>query len=129
MTQPIADMRVRSDTSAYIGPKANFPVGFLQVSGSSLHQKAPIKTSGATTDLSTVDGDFVDISGNATITSFGTVPAGVRKWLRFTGTPTLVHNATSLILLTGANIVCQINDRVELVSLGTGLGSGSWLCL
>jgi hypothetical protein len=51
----------------------------------------------------------VSITGNVTITSLGT---GTNRWriVTFTGAPLLTHNATSLILPTGANIQAAAND-------------------
>jgi hypothetical protein len=45
--------------------------------------------------------------------------------VRFTGTPTLTHNATSLILPTGANIVVQAGDTAQF----TSDASGNWRCV
>lgn len=79
----------------------------------------------ATTDLSTASGDFVDITGAATITSFGTAPAGVSRVLRFTGACTLTHNATSLILIRGVAITTKSGDT----AIFRSLGGGNWLCV
>lgn len=79
--------------------------------------------SGTTTDLSTTDGNFIDITGTTTITGFGTLSAGMWKVLQFDGALTLTHNATSLILPGGANITTTAGDCLFAVSLGTG----NWL--
>lgn len=81
--------------------------------------------SASTVDMSTVDGDFVEITGTTTITSLGTVNAGIRKVVEFAGALTLTHNGTSLILPTSANITTVAGDTAEFVSLG----SGNWKCL
>lgn len=81
--------------------------------------------SAATCDLGTKDEGALDISGVVTITSFGTVSAGIRKWVRFTGVLTLTYNVTSLILPTSANITTEADD----VALLESLGSGNWRCL
>lgn len=80
--------------------------------------------SAGTTDLSTATGEFVDITGNTTITALGTVAAGRRFILRFNGILTLTYNATSLILPTAVNIATASGDIAEFVSLG----SGNWVC-
>ncbi|MBS0257266.1 MAG: hypothetical protein JSR13_06065 [Proteobacteria bacterium] len=80
--------------------------------------------SGTTTDLSTVKGTYVSVSGASTITSLGTAKAGWIKHVRFTGTPTLTHNATSLILPGGSNISVSAGDTAIFVSEG----SGNWRC-
>lgn len=81
--------------------------------------------SAATTDLSTATGDFVKVTGTVTITAFGTVAAGAERVVRFAGALTLTHNATSLILPTGANVTTAVNDVARFRSLG----SGNWLCV
>ena len=73
-----------------------------------------------TTDLSTATGNIVPISGNTTITGLGTVSAGIEKQLLFTGTPTIVHNATSNILPGGATIVAAAGDVARVISEGSG---------
>lgn len=80
--------------------------------------------SATTTDLSTATGNVADITGTTTITAFGTVQAGTVMFLRFTGILTITHNATSLILPTGANITTAAADEAIMVSLG----SGNWRC-
>ena len=79
--------------------------------------------SGATCDLGAADGLCVQIIGTTTITSFGTGGHALRL-VRFTGALTLTHDATSLILPGGANIVTGAGDCAVFVSDG----SGNWRC-
>jgi len=81
--------------------------------------------SATTTDLAGATGNYVHITGTATITGLGTVSTGVRFILVFDGALTFTHNATSLILPTEANITTEAGDRCEVVSLG----SGNFRCL
>jgi len=81
--------------------------------------------SSATIGLPTATGNYVHVTGVTTITSLGTVSAGMRFLLVFDGALTLTHNATSLILPGAANITTAAGDRAEFVSLG----SGNWRCL
>lgn len=81
--------------------------------------------SGTTTDLSTVKGQYVTVSGTSTITSFGTARAGWMKYLRFSGAATITYNATSMILPGAASITTQAGDFALFVSEG----SGNWRCL
>lgn len=67
-----------------------------------LNMFAESLASATTTDLGTVQGLLVAISGVTTITSFGTAIFKLRI-VRFDGALTLTHNGTSLILLTAAN--------------------------
>lgn len=81
--------------------------------------------SASTTDLSTLREGVITVTGVTTITAFGTVAAGVRKWIVFSGALTLTHNATSLILPGAANITTAAGDACCMLSLG----SGNWRCL
>lgn len=82
--------------------------------------------SAATVDLSTATAAFVHVTGSTgPITSLGTVQAGTRRVVVFDSTPTLTHNATSLILPTGANITAAAGDVATFVSEG----SGNWRCV
>jgi hypothetical protein len=79
--------------------------------------------SAGTTDIGAAGGQAVRITGTTTITSFGTVADGVTRKLRFAGSLTLTHNASSLILPCGANITTAAGDTADAVSLG----AGNWL--
>jgi hypothetical protein len=68
---------------------------------------------------------YTTVTGTTTITSFGTVGAGTFRIVEFTGTLTLTHNATSLILPGGTSIVTAAGDIGFFISVG----SGSWKCL
>lgn len=81
--------------------------------------------SASTTDLSAATGEMVDVTGTTTITALGTLDAGYRRIVRFTGILTLTHNATSLILPGGVNITTANGDIAQFVSLG----SGNWVCV
>ena len=81
--------------------------------------------SASTTDLSTVSTIEGTITGTTTITALGTAAAGTIRSVYFAGILTLTHNATSLILPTGANITTAALDRATFVSLG----SGNWRCV
>lgn len=90
-----------------------------------LSSKGADIASASTTDLGAVGGLSHDITGTTTITSFGTVRAGVMKIIKFEGALTLTHNATSLILPSGANITTADGDVAVVVSEG----SGNWRCV
>lgn len=79
--------------------------------------------SGATTDLGTTTSANILITGNTTITSFGTSADGITRWVRMQDALTLTHNGTSLILPGSANITTAANDCFRARSLG----SGNWL--
>lgn len=107
-------------------------VGHLPLAGGNLsgavnETTGPTVNSAATVDLtSTNAGNYYTIQGNTgPITSFGSIQAGTRRHLRFTGTPTITHHATSMILPTGASIVVAAGDTATFMSLG----GGNWVCL
>jgi hypothetical protein len=80
--------------------------------------------SATTTDIGAATGEFVDVTGTTTITGLGTIAAGIKRTVRFTGALTLTHNATSLILPGSANITTANGDVAQFISLG----SGNWKC-
>lgn len=81
--------------------------------------------SATTTDIGAATGNYAQITGTTTITGLGTIAAGAWRNVTFTGILTLTHNATSLILPTGANITTAAGDTALFVSEG----SGNWRCL
>ena len=80
--------------------------------------------SATTTDIGAATGEFVDVTGTTTITGLGTIAAGIRRVVRFTGALTLTHNATSLILPGAANITTANGD----VAMFRSLAAGNWVC-
>ncbi|MCM2313223.1 MAG: DUF2793 domain-containing protein [Steroidobacteraceae bacterium] len=110
----------------YTGAAWTLAVGFTGGSlTSALNEaKGADIASAATTDIGAATGNFVHVTGTTTITALGTAQAGTRRVVRFAGALTLTHNATSLILPTGANITTAANDCAVFVSEG----SGNWRC-
>lgn len=90
-----------------------------------LNYQASAVASATTTDLGAAIGPYLHITGTTTITGLGTVAAGTIKFVVFDGILTFTHNATSLILPTGANITTAAGDAAILLSEG----SGNWRCL
>jgi len=80
--------------------------------------------SATTTDIGAATGNYVHVTGTTTITGLGTVQAGTRRIVKFTGALTLTYNSVSLILPGAANITTVNGDVAEFVSLG----SGNWIC-
>lgn len=81
--------------------------------------------SASTTNIATATGNYVNVTGTTTITALGTVQAGAIRHVRFTGALTITHNATSLILPGGRNILTVAGDIATFVSEG----SGNWRLL
>lgn len=71
--------------------------------------------------ISVGEGGYFNITGTTTITDidFGTDKTGRKAWVKFAGALTLTHNATTLILPTGANITTAAGDTALVVSEGS----------
>jgi hypothetical protein len=92
------------------------------VSWSQADWAASVDVASATTaDIGAAASNRVRITGTTTITSFGT-GANKTRMVLFAGVLTLTHNATSLILPTGASITTAAGD----VALCVSDGSGNW---
>ena len=77
--------------------------------------------SAATCDIGAAANLKVHITGTTNVTSFGTAVNSIR-FIRFAGVLTLTHNATSLILPSGANIATAAGD----CAIATSDASGNW---
>lgn len=98
----------------------------LQTNSAAINEsKGADIASASTTDIGAATGNYVNVTGTTTITGLGTIQAGTRRIVNFTGNLTLTHNATSLILPTSANIGVIAGDVAHFVSLG----SGNWKCI
>lgn len=82
-------------------------------------------TAAATTDLGTIVSHTVVVTGNTGITSFGSSASTALPlyYVRFTGTPTITYNATSLILPNSQTTV-GMNAGDALIA--EYLGSSNW---
>jgi hypothetical protein len=82
--------------------------------------------SASTIELGNATGSRVIITGTTTITALSSIAPrnGTTVKVKFAGALILTHNATSLILPTGANITTAANDEAEF----THLGSNNWKC-
>lgn len=81
--------------------------------------------SAGTVTLASATGNVVHVTGTTTITSFGNASEGLTRTVIFDGALTLTHNATSLILPTGANITTAAGDVASFVCDSTN----NWRCL
>jgi hypothetical protein len=75
--------------------------------------------SAATLVLGT-DGNYFHVTGSTTITAITSRPAGSLLVLEFDSTPTVIHNATSLILAGGSDFAAEAGSVLFLVSEGAG---------
>lgn len=97
----------------------------LTMTGAALNEAQGTNiASAATTDIGAAVGNYVKVTGSTTITAFGTVQAGSRRTVEFTGAPKLTYNATSLILPGAVDYYASAGDVLWFVSEG----SGNWRC-
>lgn len=66
------------------------------------------------------DGNYFVVTGNVGITAISSKAAGTVIRLRFSGTPLLTHNGTSLILMNDQNFQIAAGDVLTLISEGSG---------
>lgn len=100
--------------------------GVTAVAGAdNLSTKGTDIPSATTTDIGAATGRYVHITGTTTITGLGTKTAGVLRIVTFDGALTLTHNATSLILPSGASIITAAGDVATFISEG----GGNWRCV
>lgn len=109
---------VWNDKRSLIGSSGTFTGGTL----TSALNEAPTVTivSSTTPAIGAAAGNSISITGTTTITGFDTIAAGTFRRTVFTGILQLTHNASSFILLTGANITTAAGDIAEWISLGSG---------
>lgn len=80
-------------------------------------------TAASTTNLCTAADGLQTVSGNTTITSFGSsCVTGQVKYLIFSGTPQITYNAVSMILPTSASLTMAAGN----VLAAAYLGGGNW---
>lgn len=111
----------------YLGVLSNLSGSYLPIAGGTvtgaINEAAYVTVASAsTTDIGAAASNNVSITGTTTITGLGTIAAGATRRCVFTGALTLTHNATSLILPSGANITTAAGDTMT----ATSLGSGNW---
>lgn len=91
-----------------------------------LNEAVPVTLASASNiDIGAAAANTITITGTTAIVGLGTVTAGARRTLLFTGALVLTHNAASLILPGNANITTAAGDSADFVSLG----SGNWRCI
>lgn len=90
-------------------------------------QEAPVVSlaSAATVNIGAASANTIQITGTNPILAFDSADSGNIRRVVFSDALTLTHNASSLILPTGASIVTAAGDSAEFVSLG----GGNWRCL
>lgn len=96
------------------------------MSGAAFNEAVRVDVASATTtDIGAAASNYVRITGTTTITGLGNPgTTSARREVVFAGALTLTHNATSLMLPTGANITTAAGDTAEFEHEG----SGNWRC-
>lgn len=97
----------------YLRTIASFIRSFNAVSASTI-------ASAATTNIAASDGEHVNITGTASISSLGTGYAGCLREVYCSGTPTFVHSA-SLVLPGATNITATAGDFFIFRCLSSGV--------
>lgn len=77
--------------------------------------------SAATTDLATMDGRAATLTGNVTITGFGTEPAGIGYDLIAASNPLITHNSAAINCPGAANLQLNAGDVITVISEGSGI--------
>jgi len=114
-------VKYKNNEVATVNDLASYlPLAGGSLSGALNEAKGANIASATTTDIGAATGNLIHITGTTTITSFGTVQAGTERTLVFDGALTITHNATSLILPNGYNILTAVNDIAVFVSEGIG---------
>ena len=73
-----------------------------------------------------LDGNYFDLTGVATVTSFSSVQAGAVVIWQFDDACTITHNATSMILANAADQAWAAGDILSLISEGGGNWRELW---
>ncbi len=103
------------------------PLNWLPITYKECTLATPIASANTTTIGTAASGDTVHITGLIDIYSFGISTTGTLRIVVFDGLLALVHNATSFILPTGANIITVAGDTAEFVCENGA--SGYWRCM
>lgn len=102
----------------YDGTQFNILANSSYSSGIPGKQGADVASSG-TTNLDTVTGDLIDVTGTTTITAI-TLSQGRKRFVRFTGALTLTNGA-SLVLPGAANILTVAGDTAIFAGYAAGV--------
>ena len=118
------DYYARANGSTTVPDTAKLALAGGTMTGA-LNYATPVTlASAATVNIGAAAANDISVTGTVTITAFDSIPAGAIRKLTFAGALTLTHNATSLILPTGANITTAAGDIAQF----TSLGGGNWRC-
>jgi len=107
-------LSVAADTSPQLG-------GDLDCDGSQIQWSKGADVASATALVLLTDGNYFDVTGTVTITSFNTTGGpGTQIKLHFIAACTLTHHASDLKLPGGANITTAAGDTAEFIEYAAG---------
>lgn len=90
------------------------------MSGAAFNEAFATIAAAATTNIGAAAANYLQVTGNTGITAFDTIQAGVERTLEFSGTPTITHNAVSLILMDSVTITASAGLVLKFRSEGAG---------
>src|SRR4029077_9544195 len=76
-------------------------------------------------NLGATTGDYIRITGNTNIASFGVAPAGLVRTIEFTGSLKLIYNSSTMILPAGTDLQPHPYD----MAIFRSRGAGNWICV
>ena len=94
--------------------------GDLSCNSSQIQWSKGADVASATALVLLTDGNYFDVSGTVTITSFNTTAVGTQIKLHFDAACILTHHASDLILPSGANITTAAGDEAEFIEYASG---------
>jgi hypothetical protein len=118
------DLVIGSGSTVGTTPALSIDENQIATFGKQVRWKKGGDIASATSLTIDTDGNYFDISGTTTITSFSSVGIGTVIRLHFDGALTLTHDSSDLVLPGGANITTAANDEAEFVEYA----SADWRC-
>jgi len=106
-------LNVVEDTTPQLG-------GDLSCNGSQVQWSKGADVSSATALVLLTDGNYFDVVGTVTITSFNTTAVGTQIKLHFDAACLLTHHSSDLILPSGASITTAAGDEAEFIEYASG---------
>lgn len=118
-------LRYEQLVGVYLPLSGGTMTGDIVMSGSTDKWSKGADVASATALPLITDGNYFDVTGTTTITSFNSMGIGTIIGLQFDAALTLTHNATDLILPGGLNILTAAGDEAIFVEYA----SGDWRCI
>jgi hypothetical protein len=94
--------------------------GDLSCNSSQIQWSKGADVASATALVLLTDGNYFDVTGTTTVTSFNTTAVGTQIKLHFDGACILTHHSSDLVLPSGANITTAAGDEAEFIEYASG---------